>query len=56
MPVLVLVIGGLFFVAAIRDLFFPTLFSHGNGRPALSAPIGIVFLILGMAQRRRLNP
>jgi zinc transporter ZupT len=55
-PVLFLVTGGLFLVAAARDLFFPMLFSHGNSRPALSASIGAVFLILGMAQRRRLDP
>jgi hypothetical protein len=56
MPALFLVAGGLFLVAAMRDLFFPMLFSHGNGRPALSASIGVFFLILGIAQRRRLDP
>jgi hypothetical protein len=55
MAALFLVAGGLFLVAAMRDLFFPMLFSHGNGRPALSASIGVVFLILGIAQRRRLD-
>jgi hypothetical protein len=39
-------------MAAARDLFFPTLFSHGYGRPALSASIGVVLFILGVAQRR----
>ncbi|MFL6281270.1 MAG: hypothetical protein ACJ731_14230 [Vicinamibacterales bacterium] len=54
-PILFIVAGMLFLAAATRDMFFPTLFSHGNGRPALSGSIGIVFLIIGMAQRRRLE-
>jgi hypothetical protein len=55
-PVLFLAVGGLFLVAAMRDLFFPTFFSHGGGRPALSASIGVVFLVLGIAQRRQQDP
>jgi hypothetical protein len=54
-PVLFIVAGVLFLIAAVRDMFFPTLFSHGNGRPALNASIGVVFLIRGMAQRRRVE-
>jgi hypothetical protein len=53
-PVLFLIAGGLFVAAAVRDMFFPTLFSHRNGRPALSASIGVVFIILGIVQRRRI--
>ena len=54
-PVLFLLAGGLFLAAAVRDMFFPMLFSHRSGQPALSASIGVVFIILGIAQRRRLG-
>ena len=54
-PVLFLLAGGLFLAATVRDMFFPTLFSHRSSQPALSASIGVVFIILGIAQRRRLR-
>ena len=52
-PVLFLAAGGLFLAAALRDMFFPTLFSDGNGQPDVSIGVVTVFLILGMALRRR---
>jgi hypothetical protein len=51
--VIFLIAGGLFLAAAVRDMFFRTLFSHGNGKPAVWASIGVPFIILGIAQRRR---
>jgi hypothetical protein len=54
-PVLFVVAGGLFLAAAIRDLFFPTLFSRGGGQPAAWAGIGVFFLIVGISQRRRIG-
>jgi len=55
-PILFLVAGALFLLAALRDMFFPTLLSHASGQGALSAAVGTVFLIIGFAQRRRLHP
>jgi hypothetical protein len=58
-PTLYFIAGGLFAVAAIRDAFFPHFFSLGDGNPAISAALAVVFIGLGLmirnAARRNSN-
>jgi len=51
--VLFLVAAALYAVAAARDLLFPHFFNSGSARPASSAALACVFLIVGIAARRK---
>lgn len=47
------VAAGLFAVAALRDAFFPTFFSLGNGHPVGNAALAVIFAIMGAGTKNR---
>jgi hypothetical protein len=50
-PILFLIAGGLFAVAAARDAFFPQFFARGDGHPAINAAFAFFFIAFGAARQ-----
>jgi hypothetical protein len=47
------VAGGLFALAAIRDIWFPHFFTTRPGNPVAELALGFFFIVFGAAQLRR---
>ena len=54
-PILFLIAGGLFALAAIRDAFFPHFFAVDVGHPTSNAALAFFFMAIGAVQLKHVK-